>query len=225
MEKHVVVIYPHPDDESFGAAGTISKFREQGVPVTYLCGTLGEMGRNMGAPIFANRETLPQIREKELKEAGEYLDIDVRLLGYRDKTIEFEDRHEMAVHLKGIIEEIDPSLVITHFPEYAVHPDHDALGAAAVEAVRLMDPDKRPTVWAQAITNNYTDDLGKPGVVHDIREDFDRKMGAIAVHKSQVDGMLESMNGSLDIAETVKKDLKDRLGFESFYIWDYDKRA
>lgn len=50
MEKHVVVIYPHPDDESFGAAGTIAKFREQGVPVTYLCGTLGEMGRNMGSP-------------------------------------------------------------------------------------------------------------------------------------------------------------------------------
>ena len=223
MEKHVVVIYPHPDDESFGAAGTIFKFREQGVPVTYLCGTLGEMGRNMGSPIFANRETLPQIREKELEEAGKYLDIDVRLLGYRDKTIEYEDRHEVAVNLKGILEEIDPSLVITHYPDYAVHPDHDALGAAAIEAVRLMDADKRPTVWAQAITNNYTDDLGEPDIVHDIRDHFDKKMGAIAVHKSQVDGMLESMNGDPKIAEAVKEDMKTRLGFESFYVWNYDE--
>lgn len=50
--KQVVVIYPHPDDESFGTAGTVVKFREAGVPVTYLCGTLGEMGRNMGSPFF-----------------------------------------------------------------------------------------------------------------------------------------------------------------------------
>lgn len=222
MEKHVVIIYPHPDDESFGTAGTIFKFREQGVPVTYLCGTLGEMGRNMGAPIFANRETLPKIRKKELEQAGKFLDIDVRVLGYRDKTIEFEDKHEVAVHIKKVLEDIEPSLVITHYPDYAVHPDHDALGAAAIEAVRLMDVNKRPTVWAQAITNNYTDDLGKPDVVHDIRDRFDQKMSAVAVHKSQADGMLESMNGDAKIAAAVKEDLKARLGFESFYIWNFD---
>src|SRR5699024_4034633 len=103
MEKHVVVIYPHPDDESFGAAGTISKFRKEGVPVTYLCGTLGEMGRNMGSPIFANRETLPKLRKKELVEACKILDIDLRLLGYRDKTIEYEDKQEVARHIKGVL--------------------------------------------------------------------------------------------------------------------------
>ena len=221
VEKHVVIIYPHPDDESFGTAGTIFNFRQQGVPVTYLCGTLGEMGRNMGAPIFANRETLPKIREKELAEAGKFLDIDVQILGYRDKTIEFEDKNEVAVHIKGILEDIEPSLVITHYPDYAVHPDHDALGAAVIEAVRLMEADQRPTVWAQAITNNYTDDLGEPDIVHDIRDHFDEKMNAIAVHKSQADGMLESMNGDAKIAEAVKEDLKARLGFESFYIWEF----
>lgn len=222
MEKHVVVIYPHPDDESFGAAGSIIQFREQGVPVTYLCGTLGEMGRNMGSPIFANRETLPKIREKELEEVGKVLDIDIRLLGYRDKTIEYEDRHEVATHIKGILEEIKPSLVITHYPDYAVHPDHDALGAAAIEAVRLMNPDQRPAVWAQAITNNYKEDLGSTDVIHDVTPIFDQKLAAIAVHKSQADGMLKSMNGHSEIADAVKDDLKKRLGVEEFYIWDFD---
>lgn len=110
MGKHVVVIYPHPDDESFGAAGTITKFREQGVPVTYLCGTLGEMGRNMGSPAFANRETLPEIRKEELKQACKVLDMDLQMLGYRDKTLEYEDRQEVAQHIKGILEQINPSL-------------------------------------------------------------------------------------------------------------------
>src|SRR5690625_8020836 len=109
--KHVVVIYPHPDDESFGAAGTISQYRKQGVPVTYLCGTLGEMGRNMGSPTFANRETLTEIRKREMEEVADHLDIDFRLLVYRDKTNEYEDKHEVATHIKGIQEKIHHSLV------------------------------------------------------------------------------------------------------------------
>ncbi|HLR75435.1 MAG TPA: bacillithiol biosynthesis deacetylase BshB2 [Virgibacillus sp.] len=222
MEKHVVVIYAHPDDESFGAAGTIINFRKQEVPVTYLCGTLGEMGRNMGSPIFANRETLPKIREQELYDACKYLDINVRLLGYRDKTIEYEDRHEVAHHIKGILEDIKPSLVITHYPDYAVHPDHNALGSGVIEAVRLMNQDERPTVWAQAIEKDYPDVLGEPDIVHDISSIFDQKLTSILKHKSQAEGMLESINGTLQVTDEVKSQLKQRLGKEQFYIWSFD---
>ena len=48
MERHVLVVFPHPDDEAFAAGGTIRLLTDQGVPVTYACGTLGQMGRNMG---------------------------------------------------------------------------------------------------------------------------------------------------------------------------------
>lgn len=222
MEKHVVVIYPHPDDESFGASGTIAKFREQGVPVTYLCGTLGEMGRNMGSPPIANRETLPAIRKQELIQACKVLDVDLRMLGYRDKTVEFENRQEVAENLKNILEEIKPSLVITHYPGHAVHPDHDALGAAAVEAVSLMDPATRPTVWAQAITNTFYDDLGKPDVKNDVSAYFDKKMAAISAHESQAFGVMSKFNDNADIAVDVKEAARKRLGKEQFYIWKYD---
>lgn len=221
MERHVVVIYPHPDDESFGAAGTIRKFREQGVPVTYLCGTLGEMGRNMGSPIFANRETLPQLRKKELVEACKILDIDLRLLGYRDKTIEYEDRGEVAKHIKGILDELNPSLVITHYPPYAVHPDHNALGAAAIEAVSMMDADKRPTVWAQAISNNHEEVLGEPDISYDFTADFDKKMKAISAHESQASGIIKAFNENTEESRDLKETAMQRLGKESYYIWNF----
>lgn len=221
MEKHVVVIYPHPDDESFGAAGTITKFREQGVPVTYLCGTLGEMGRNMGSPTFANRETLPEIRKEELLQACKVLDVDLQMLGYRDKTLEYEDRQEVATHLKAVLEEINPSLVITHYPDYAVHPDHDALGAAAIAAVKLMDPAKRPAVWAQAITKDYPEVLGKPDIINDITGYFEKKMEAILCHESQASGVLGQFNSSQDLKLDMKKEAKKRMGTEQFYIWNY----
>ncbi|MEC5425395.1 bacillithiol biosynthesis deacetylase BshB2 [Virgibacillus sp. C22-A2] len=221
MEKHVVVIYPHPDDESFGAAGTITQFREQGVPVTYLCGTLGEMGRNMGSPTFANRETLPEIRKEELVQACKVLDMNLRMLGYRDKTLEYEDRQEVAEHLKEIIEEIDPSLVITHYPDHAVHPDHNALGAAAIEAVRLMKAKDRPVLWAQAITSTHYEDLGKPDITNDIAQYFDKKMEAILCHDSQAGGLFAQFKKASKADTDIKEEAKRRLGIESFYLWKY----
>lgn len=222
MEKHVVVIYPHPDDESFGAAGTIAKFREQGVPVTYLCGTLGEMGRNMGSPTFATRETLPKIRRAELEDACKVLDMDVRMLGYRDKTLEFEDRNEVAHHLKQILQEIEPSLVITHYPGHAVHPDHNALGAAAIEAVRLMVPAERPVVWAQAITRTHMEDLGTPDITNDITDYIDKKMEAIYSHKSQAAGVLGQFRPLNQLESEMKEDIKRRFSSESFYTWKFN---
>ncbi|UOQ94360.1 bacillithiol biosynthesis deacetylase BshB2 [Halobacillus shinanisalinarum] len=215
-KQHVVVIFPHPDDESFGASGTISKFRAEGIPVTYLCGTLGEMGRNMGNPVFANRETLSSFRKKELTEAAKQLDIDVELLGYRDKTLEFEPREEVADYLQQKIEALQASLVITHYPGYAVHPDHDALGAAVVAAVEKIDRESRPEIWMHAISNQHEDDLGKPDIIFDIAPYWEQKLAAISAHLSQADGMM-----SLIEIHDKKHEQTERLKMERFYKWTF----
>jgi len=222
VEKHVVIVYPHPDDESFGTAGTIINLRKEGVPVTYLCGTLGEMGRNMGSPNIANRETLPLIRKQELEDACNFLDIEHRSLGYFDKMIEFEDIDTVSDHIKDVLLELKPSLVITHFPPYAVHPDHNALGAATIEAVGKIDEDLRPTLWAQAIEANYENILGEPHIVHDVEDFFDQKLEAIFKHKSQAHGMIEKMEGDEKEAIATRQSLLERLGKEKFYIWDFE---
>lgn len=222
MEKHVVIVYPHPDDESFGTAGTIIELREKGIPVTYLCGTLGEMGRNMGLPNIANRETLPLIRKQELQDACDFLDIDFKLLGYFDKMIEFEDIEEVSDHIKSVLMDLKPSLVITHFPPYAVHPDHNALGAATIKAVEKMAEELRPRLWVQAIEANYEEKLGKPHVINDVSHIFDKKLQSIFKHKSQAYGMIEKMEGEEKEAEQTRQNLLQRLGKEKFYIWDFE---
>lgn len=222
MEKHVVVIYPHPDDEAFGASGSVAKFRNEGVPVTYLCGTLGQMGRNMGNPTFANRESLPEIRKKELKRACETLDVELKMLGYRDKTIEFEDKQEIADRLRAILEEIEPSLVITHYPGYAVHPDHNSLGAAAIQAVEDMKSDKRPKVWAQAFSNDHEEKLGLPNIEIAVHDYFDKKLQTILSHDSQVAGMFGWFKNMDDLDEQVKKEMIENYSTERFYLWNFD---
>lgn len=192
MERHVLVVLPHPDDESFGSAGTIALHRKAGTPVTYLCGTKGEMGRNMGKPFFANRETLPAYREKELRDACDAMGIDdLRFMGLRDKTIEFEDPEQVADLIEKVIHELNPSLVITHYPEHGVHPDHDALGHATIIAIKRLPEHKRPKVHCHAITKNRVEVLGEPDVVIDISSVIDIKLNALRAHRSQTEAMFK----------------------------------
>lgn len=197
-ERHVLVIFPHPDDEAFGVSGTISLHIDNGTPVTYACLTLGEMGRNMGNPPFATRETLPKIRKEELEEAARVLGIqDLRMLGYRDKTVEFEDEEKLANRLGVIIGETNPSLIITFYPGYAVHPDHDATGAAVIRAVKELPADKRPKVHCVAFSNNCEEEIGQADIVNDVSAVADRKVAAIKAHASQTQLMAANMEESI----------------------------
>lgn len=220
MREHVLVILPHPDDEAFGAAGFIAKNRKEGVPVTYACGTLGEMGRNMGNPLFANRETLPLIRKRELEAACKAMDIqDLRMLGLRDKTLEFEDDEQLADLMEQLIDEVNPTLILTFYPGHAVHPDHDACGEAVIRALKRRPIEKRPVTYCMAFTNNRFDIIGKPDVCINITDVADIKLQALKAHRSQTEGMLKDMEQKL-----LNKDPKALFWFEKeeFYTYKWD---
>jgi N-acetylglucosamine malate deacetylase 2 len=217
MERHVLVAFPHPDDEAFGVAGSIIKYTESAIPVTYACGTLGEMGRNMGKPFFANRETLRDIRKQELLNACEVMGIqDLRMMGLRDKTVEFEDEEKMADMISAIIEEVNPSLIITFYPGFAVHPDHDAYGAAVIRAAMRLPEDKRPKIYCKAFSEGCEEILGKPDVIHDVMDVLDRKLNAIKAHRSQTEGSVEAWQDKLGNKD---EEFLQWVGTETF--WTY----
>ncbi|WP_088008730.1 bacillithiol biosynthesis deacetylase BshB2 [Indiicoccus explosivorum] len=214
-ERHVLVVFPHPDDEAFGVSGTISTYIEQDIPVTYACLTLGEMGRNLGNPPFATRESLPEIRKKELLASAEAMGLtDLRMLGLRDKTLEFEDDEKMVQLMSGLIEETDPSLIITFYPDYAVHPDHEATARAVIRAVRRMED--RPKLYCVAFSNDTLTRLGEPDVIHDISPVREKKMSSMRAHISQTAWMLEEMEHKLAQGDT---EAENWLIKERFYTY------
>ncbi|MDE3840383.1 bacillithiol biosynthesis deacetylase BshB2 [Bacillus methanolicus] len=197
-ERQILIVFPHPDDEAFGVSGTIASYTRNGTPVTYACLTLGEMGRNMGNPPFANRESLPKIRKQELQEAAKILGIqDLRMMGLRDKTIEFEDEEKLTNMVSSLIEEVNPSLIITFYPGYSVHPDHEATGAAVVRAVERIPEQERPKLHCVAFSNNCEEELGPPDIVNDVSAVKEVKMKAMKAHKSQTQLMTAEMEEKL----------------------------
>ncbi|MEH6956523.1 bacillithiol biosynthesis deacetylase BshB2 [Neobacillus drentensis] len=220
-EQSVLVVFPHPDDEAFGVSGTIATHVKNGTPVTYACLTLGEMGRNMGNPPFTNRENLPKIRKEELKEAARVLGIqDLRMLGYRDKTIEFEDEEKLANKMLEVIKEVSPSLIITFYPGYSVHPDHDATGAAVVRAVEKIPADVRPTLHCVAFSNNCVDEIGEPDILNDISPVTEIKLAAIQAHRSQTEQMFIGMEEKLKEQDP---QVMKWINNERFWTYTFDK--
>ncbi|MBM7553734.1 bacillithiol biosynthesis deacetylase BshB2 [Thalassobacillus pellis] len=222
-ERHVLVIFPHPDDEAFGVSGTIASYISQDTPLTYACLTLGEMGRNLGKPPFANRETLPMIRKEELKLAAKAMGInDLRMMGLRDKTLEFEDDIKMKNLVTDLIDELDPSLIITFYPGYAVHPDHEATARAVIRAVREIDSKKRPKLHCLAFANNTLEDLGAPDVINNIEKVKERKLDAMRAHISQTARILEMIEEGLKVDDPEALKWVTKESFYS-YKWEQDK--
>lgn len=216
-ENHVLVVFPHPDDEAFGVSGTLSKYRDMGVPVTYSCLTYGDMGRNLGFPPFATRESLYKIRAAEVQESARLIGIeDMRLPGFRDKTLEFEEPGVLTNLIRDMIVELGTTRIISFYPGYSVHPDHEATAEAVIEAVASLDADKRPSLQLVAFANNTFDDLGEPDIVVNIEGYEERKKQIMAAHKSQTGPLLESLAADTQDA----KELADQwLKYERFFSY------
>lgn len=217
-ERHVLVIFPHPDDEAFSSAGTIASYIEAGVPVTYACLTLGQMGRNLGNPPFATRESLPDIREKELENAAKAIGItDLRKMGLRDKTVEFEPHDQMDDMVKNLIDETNPSLIISFYPKFAVHPDHEATGEAVVRTVGRMPENERPILTLVAFSNDAPDILGEPDIQNDISKYKDIKIKAFEAHASQTGPFLKEL-----ASPQVGGEVHSFLEIEPFWTYHFE---
>lgn len=216
--KRILVVFPHPDDESFTAAGTLAMSIEGGSQVTYACLTLGEMGRNMGFPPFANRVTLPLIRKKELEESAQAIGIqDLRMLGFHDKMIEFEDPDLLDNVITDLLKELQPTLVFTFYPGYSVHPDHDATGAAVIRAVKKLPAAKRPVVYCSAFSSGHEKAIGKADIRIDASSFLPQKMASIKAHRTQFQAA--ELVGNQELSS---EEIKKRFGTEAFWTYRFD---
>jgi LmbE family N-acetylglucosaminyl deacetylase len=212
----VLVVMAHPDDVDFGSAATVAHWTGRGIEVTYLVVTDGDAG---GYDDGVTRTEMAALRRDEQRAAAKAVGVeDVRFLGYSDGRVEatLDLRRDIA----RVIRQVRPDRVLTQSPErnyeriYPSHPDHRAVGAAALDAVY---PDARnPYAFPElrdegldAWTVRETWFSGGPLVNHyvDATETFDRKLAALRSHSSQtahmddLEGMLRGwMSGNAKAA-------------------------
>ena len=136
--ESALVIIAHADDAEFGSAGTIAKWVKQGVEVTYVVVTNGNKG---SADPDMTPEALAALREKEQRAACKVLGVkNVVFLGYHDG--ELVPSLELRRDLTREVRRYKPDVAMVPDPTtwyfgnvYINHPDHRAVGEAALAAI------------------------------------------------------------------------------------------
>ncbi len=194
MSRRLLAVFAHPDDESFICGGTLAKYASEGVDITLVSATRGEMGRRMGNPPYVTRETMPIVREKELREACEALGIN-RLIFFdiRDKTVEFIDPELLIARITTLIDEIKPDVILTFHETLGGHPDHCAIGKTTTIAHERTKERSGAELFfitfsdklANAERYGYT--YSNPIVRVDISKHHKAKLSAFRAHRCQTE--------------------------------------
>ena len=138
MRRGLAVVVAHPDDDTFGCAGTVALHAEDPafsfVLVHATNGEAGEIADGSGA----TRETLGAVRQEEDRRSwialGRVPDRH-EWLHYPDHGLADVPPHELAARVAGILRESEPEVVITFGPDGVTgHPDHIAIGEATTAA-------------------------------------------------------------------------------------------
>jgi LmbE family N-acetylglucosaminyl deacetylase len=158
MENSLLAIYAHPDDEAFGTGGMLARYASEGVRVSLVCATRGEVGE-ISDPSFATPETLGQVREGELRCAAETMGVsELVFLDYRDSGMQGAPENldprafinapagEVVPRLVQIIRKLRPQVIATFEPYGGYgHPDHIAIHHHTVAAFHAAsDPQRYP---------------------------------------------------------------------------------
>lgn len=205
--RSLLMCFAHPDDESFFAAGTARKYVEAGVRVVLCCATRGERG-SVGDPPLATIDSLPQVREQELRNAAEILGIpELVLLDYRDQELAAAPPAEICERIGALIRQHRPEVVMTFDPNGGNrHPDHMAISRFTADAIPFAaDPRWHPefgeahrvrrVVWAGATDvwqrPSKFELAERPGVdfLMDVGAWRETKARALLAHRTQRGGV------------------------------------
>lgn len=188
----VLAVFAHPDDETFICGGALARAAAEGHAVGLVCATLGEMGRRMGVPPVATRESLPTLREGELRDACAALGIkDLRLLSLRDKTLEIIEPSVLAARVQAEMKDFQPDAVITFHHVLGGHPDHCSIGAAAAAAFDAhtaegADARLYAVAWAGTAQHLEANGLRREQLMTvDVRRHMVAKLDAFRAHRTQ----------------------------------------
>jgi len=146
MERRLLAVLAHPDDESYGIGGTLARYAAEGVDVHVAIATDGAAG-SIDKSWNGDHSRLVEARFEEVSRATAVLGAKLHMLGYRDSGYINDranehpdafinvDKDEAICQVVKLIRQIRPQVVITHDETGGYrHPDHIQCHAITTQA-------------------------------------------------------------------------------------------
>ena len=182
---NILAFGAHPDDIEFTCAGTLLKYRAAGHRIFVALTTSGNIGSN----VIEGREKIAQVREAEQLEAAKLYGAEVRFLRFNDEGLVDSEPARRAI--LNAMRWADPDVILTNFPG-DMSTDHNVTGTL-VGRMMLSLPGKNVPADEPPITkvpSLFYWDTGaglhfEPEAYVDITDTMEKKLEALAKHKSQ----------------------------------------
>ena len=195
----ILAVFAHPDDETTAAGAALTSSVQQCVEVHVITATRGELGTLGTSGLSISRESLPHVREAELRSVLQlYGAHPPHLLGYLDQRLQDTDLEEVVGKVKGVMDQVRPDIVVTFGPlGISRHPDHIAIHRATIEAFHRyrMTARPEPRLFYVAIPKEVADGFElkldgpetQPTHFISVDEQWATKVAALRLYRSQED--------------------------------------
>ena len=180
MSNKVLVIAPHPDDETLGCGGTLLKHHAQGDEINWLiCTTMDES------------HSYFKTREQELKEvASLYKFTSVHHLKLKTAQADEYTMNELVSSISKVINTVKPNILYLPFC-HDVHSDHRKLFEAAYSCTKTFRYPFIQKIYMMEILSEtefspVSSSPFTPHVFVDITKYMQQKIEIMNVYKSEI---------------------------------------
>ncbi len=190
MVDTVLVFGAHPDDQIFGAGGTVAKYAQQGTKIVTVIFSYGESSH----PWFKSKFTIKMRVEETLKADKLIGAKETVFFGLTEGNFQKEAKeHHLHKKIKELIKKYKPIKIFTHTTADP-HPDHKStkrLVLKAFDSMRFHCDVYTFDVWNPLNIKRTS----APKLIVDISDTFKTKIKALKCFKSQKMSMLSLMWG------------------------------
>ena len=186
MNKRILIVAAHPDDEVLGCFGTVAKFIKQGYEAYTLILSGGKTSRGE-----IDKYEIDKLRE-EMKKANSLIGIkEVFQENFPDNAFDSVPLLEIVKQIENIKEKIKPDIIFTHHMG-DMNIDHQITHKAVLTATRPMKDECVKTIYSMEIPsstewNSFSyQNIFIPNVFFDISDTIDLKVAAMSQYVSEL---------------------------------------
>lgn len=186
INKKILIVAAHPDDEVLGCFGTVSKLIEEGYDAYTLILSGGKTSRGE-----VDKKELDLLQE-EMKKANELIGIKkIFTASFPDNAFDSVPLLEIVKEIESVKNELKPEIIFTHhFGDMNI--DHQITHRAVLTATRPMQDECVKTIYAMEIPSSTewnafsAQNVFIPNVFFEIEKTIDLKIKAMAEYKSEL---------------------------------------
>ena len=188
MNKKILIVAAHPDDEVLGCFGTVAKLIQEGYEAYTLILGEGKTSRDEER-VVENKKVELEILNSEIKNANDTIGIKKCFIyNFPDNRFDSVDLLDIIKVVSKVKEEVRPDIIFTHY-EKDLNIDHQITYKAVITATRPTKEECVKEIYSFEILSstewNYPLSF-LPDVFFDIEDTLNLKIDAMKEYKSEL---------------------------------------